>query len=265
MSNDRKDRAARAEQMRKEREKADKRQRNLITVAIVVIVIGLIAAAGWAVKTTSDQNAAETKAVTPPGSTKDYGVVYTPEDAGASAEALEENPEPVKVVLYEDLQCPVCRDFEAAYAADFEELVKSGEISIEYRLLNFLERNSANEYSTRAGSAALCAYTEGDPQKFVDTLTDLYANQPAEGPGVAGPSNQELLTRLNDNGVEGADSCVLGTKYGKWLDKATEQMQSQGVSGTPSVFVDGKQVEGEGGGVPQLDAIKAAIEKAKQA
>ena len=40
--------------MRKEREKADRKQRNLITLAIVAIVVALSRVGGYAVTTTSE-------------------------------------------------------------------------------------------------------------------------------------------------------------------------------------------------------------------
>lgn len=255
MSDSRQDRAARAEQMRLDRERADKRQRLLITAAIVVVLVALIAAAAFAVRNASTSDDAA-PVVTPPGTTSAFGVAYTPEDAGAST-SNSTDPDPVPVVLYEDLQCPACAYFMDQNGAALDKLVADGEITLEYRLLTFLKDRSANEYSSRAANAALCTYTEGGPSEFVELVDTLYANQPEEY--TAGPSNEALLKRVQDSGVQGADDCVLDERYVGWLDKATDQMDAAGVRGTPTVFVDGKALD-------ELDmaSIRQAISDARE-
>ncbi|MEH3033317.1 MAG: thioredoxin domain-containing protein [Aeromicrobium erythreum] len=255
MSNDRKQRAARAEQMRKEREKAEKRQRNVITIAILVVVVALVGLAFYAFNSYKS----ETDVIAPKGATKDYGVVYTPKDAGGQAKGT-----PVRVTIYEDMQCPVCKAFEQAYGATLDSMVKSGEIEIEYRLLSFLDRpgGSPNEYAKRAGSAALCAFVDGGPAKFKQVHDALYQNQPEEG--TEGPSNQELLDRVKAAGVTGADSCVLKARYAPWVDQANDAARDADVTGTPTVEVAGKKVEGAQGGVPTMDRIQQAIAAAKK-
>jgi protein-disulfide isomerase len=260
VSNERQQRAARAEQMRKEREKADRRQRNLITVAIVVVVLALIAVGGYAIKSTSDSRAKETAVVTPKGATDDHGVEFTAVDAGG-----EPASDPVKVILYEDLQCPVCRAFEQANGAFLDEAVKNGDISIEYRLLAFLDRASPNQYSSRAGSAALCAFESGGGEAYKKATNVLWANQPQEN--TAGPEDAALVDTLDQAGVSGSDveSCVLKGKFIPWLKAATEASRDDKVNATPWVVIDGQVVTGANKGAPQLPDLQKAIEAAKSA
>jgi len=260
VSSERQQRAARAEQMRREREKADRRQRNLITVAIVVVVLALIAVGAYAVKSTSDARAKETDVVTPKGATDDHGVEFTAEDAGG-----EPASDPVKVILYEDLQCPVCRAFEQANGAFLDEAVKNGDISIEYRLLTFLDRASPNQYSSRAGSAALCAFESGGGEAYKKATNLLWANQPQENS--AGPEDAALVDTLDQAGVSGdaVETCVLQGKFIPWLEEATEASRDAKVNGTPWVVVDGKKVEGANQGVPQVTDLQKAIDAAKSA
>ncbi|MGH3457505.1 DsbA family protein [Aeromicrobium sp.] len=260
MTNERQQRAARAEQMRKEREKADRKQRNLITVAIVVVVLALVIAGGWAIKTTSDSRAQETDVITPKGATEDFGVVYDAEAAGG-----EPASDAVEVVLYEDFQCPVCKSFEQANGAYLDEAVKKGEITIEYRIIAFLDRASQNEYSSRAGSAAMCAQESGGVEAYKQVSNLLFANQPAEG--TAGPEDPALVETLNQAGVTGeaAEQCVVTGRFIPWIEKATEASRDAKVEGTPTVLIDGKKVQGAQGGVPQLPDLQKAIDAAKTA
>jgi len=261
VTNGREERVTRAEQMRKDRERAEKRQRNLITVAIVGIVVALIAVAAVAFKMESDKRAANTKLIPPAGATQDYGVVYTPKDAGGTAKK-----DVVRVVIYEDMQCPICQRFEQANGQYLADAVKKGEIEVEYRFVAFLDDLGAspNEYSRRASNAVLCAREEGGPKQFKQLHFLLYANQPEEK--TLGPEDNELVESAVSVGVKqaAAESCILKHRYVPWLEKATEAMNSAKVTGTPTVRVDGKDVKGTGGGIPTMLDIQKAVDAAQK-
>src|SRR5215218_5469902 len=104
---------------------------------------------------------------------------------GAEAEAGK----PVKVVLYIDFICPVCKNFEAQYNEKLTSLRNEGKISVEYRALGFLDSRSTTNYSSRAANAAACVVNES-PEKYSDFVNALFDKQPAEGG--AGLSDDEL-------------------------------------------------------------------------
>lgn len=260
MSNDRQNRAARAEQMRKEREKADRKQRNLISVGIVVVVIALIAIGGYGIKSASDANKVETKLTTPANVNDDYGIVYNQEAATGSAPAADA-ADPVKVVLYEDFLCPGCGALEQTAGSFLSGAVESGEIEIEYRPYSFLLTQSTNEYSQRAWNAATCVYNEGGAKAFKDFHDILFANQPEEG--TAGPEDPELIDFAEQAGVTGIDSCVNKQTYKRWIEDARENGVKDGVSGTPTIRIDGKDVSGANDTIASVADIQAAIDAAK--
>lgn len=253
VANERQERAARAEQMRKEREKADRKQRNLISVAIVTIVVALIAVGGYAVKKASDENGTNTTLVAPKNVNDDYGFTYDAEDAGGTA-----GKNPVEVILTEDFQCPACQSFEQQSGAFLNDLVKKGEITIEYRPISFLDSQSGNEYSSRALNAALCVLDEGGIQKYKSMHDLLYATQPAEG--TVGPDDKALIESAKTAGVTGIDSCVLSKKFGPWIEDAYDNLADDGFKGTPWVRIGGKDVE-----VPTPAGLQQAIDAAKKA
>ncbi|MEV7395773.1 thioredoxin domain-containing protein [Aeromicrobium sp. NPDC092404] len=248
MSNDRQQRAARAEQMRKEREKADRKQRNLITVGIVVVVVALIAVGGWAVKKEADKNETNKELITPPGVTKDYGVEYTTEVATGKPAS-----NPVKVVAYEDFQCPACRSFEEQSGAFLEDAVAKGDITVEYRPISFLDRASnGNKYSSRSASAAMCVMEESGPKKFKEMHAALFASQPEEG--TDGMPDSGLIDMAKQVGVTGIDTCIKTERFVPWIVDATEASRAADVSATPTIQVDGKTVE-----TPTPENLQAAI------
>ena len=247
MSNERQQRAARAEQMRKEREKADRKQRNLITVGIVVVVVALIAVAGFAIKQTNDKNKTVEDVINPVHVTKDYGIDYTTEVAtGKPATA------PVKVIAYEDFQCPACLNFEQQSGAFLADAVAKGDITVEYRPLAFLDRSSnGNRYSSRSGSAAMCVLDKSGVKAFKKMHDVLYANQPEEN--TAGPEDAELIADATQGGVTGIDASLPEQLYAPWVRKAKAAAFDDGHTGTPTILIDGKSI------APTQADIRAAI------
>nr|MCW2728203.1 hypothetical protein [Aeromicrobium sp.] len=261
MSNERQQRAARAEQMRKEREKADRKQRNVISIAIVVVVVALIAIGGWGIKAASDDNKLESKLTTPANVNKDYGIVFNQEAATGTAPAADA-AEPVKVLLYEDFLCPGCGALEQTAGPFLQSAVESGEIEIEYRPYSFLLQQSTNEYSQRAWNAAVCVYDKGGAKAFKDYHDLLFANQPEEG--TAGPEDPELIDFAQQVGVTGIDTCVNKQTFGRWVEDAREKGQKDGVTGTPTIRIDGKDVSGANNTIASVADIQAAITAAKK-
>lgn len=245
--------------MRKEREKAERRQRNIITLGIVVVVLALVGLGGYAYNSTKSAHEQVTDVVTPKGTTKDNGVMYAPEDAGGKTSSGT-----VKVVLYEDFQCPGCLAFERADGAFVDDAVKKGDITVEYRMISFLDRSSLNKYSSRSGSAGLCAFEAGGAKAFKKVHDLFYANQPQEN--TAGPENPALVESLKQAGVTGSavESCVLKGKFIPWLKQATKDAGKDGVTGTPTVRIGGKTVSGANNTIPRIADLQKAIAAARK-
>ena len=144
---------------------------------------------------------------------------------------------PVKVVAYIDFICPVCKNFETQYNETLTNLRNEGKITVEYRPLGFLDRQSTTNYSSRAANAAACVVNES-PEKYAEFVNVLFENQPAEGG--AGLSDDDLKNMATDIGAD-IDSCVDEKTYRPWVKYTTQQAAAIGVTGTPTVFVDGQQ------------------------
>jgi protein-disulfide isomerase len=173
---------------------------------------------------------------------------------GAEAEAGK----PVKVVLYIDFICPVCKNFEAQYNETMTSLRNEGKISVEYRPLGFLDSRSTTNYSSRAANAAACVVNES-PEKYSDFVNALFEKQPAEGG--AGLPDSELKKMATDIGAKSIDKCVDDKTYRPFVKYTTQEASAIGVTGTPTVFVDGKQWgKGESAQTPFEQFLTAAID-----
>ncbi|MGY2743698.1 DsbA family protein [Arthrobacter sp. UYCu723] len=185
----------------------------------------------------------------------------TPPAAVTAPGAEPEAGKPVKVVLYVDFICPVCKSFETQYNESLTKLRNEGKITVEYRPLGFLDTRSTTNYSSRAANAAACVVNES-PEKYADFVNALFEKQPAEGgPGL---SDSELKKMAADVGAKSIDKCVDDKTYRPYVKYSTQEASAIGVTGTPSVFVEGKQWgKGDSAQTPFEEFLTAAIDAKK--
>jgi protein-disulfide isomerase len=262
--------------------KKDKRNKLLIGWGIVVAVVAIIAIVALVVTTTMRNNApVADQGPTPANGNVHGGItllanteVAKLEPATVDAASVGEPPEtapaevvapgaeaeagkPVKVVLYSDFICPVCKNFEAQYNEQLTSLRNEGKISVEYRALGFLDNRSSTNYSSRAANAAACVVNES-PEKYAEFVDSLFANQPAEGG--AGISDNDLKKMATDIGAKPIDTCIDDKTYRPFVKFTTKQAAAIGVTGTPTVFVDGQQWgKGASAQTPFPEFLQAAI------
>jgi protein-disulfide isomerase len=277
----------RARQIREAQLKKDKRNKLLIGWGIVVAVVAILSVIALVVTTNIRNNAPIADQGPTPANANIHGGVTLlantdvvksapatvnvadlpaapaspPADITAPGTQAEAG-KPVKVVLYIDFICPVCKNFEATYGDKLTSLRNEGKISVEYRPLGFLDSRSTTNYSSRAANAAACVVNES-PEKYSDFLNALFDKQPAEGS--AGLSDNDLKKLATDVGAKSIDQCVDNKTYRPYVKYTTQEAAAIGISGTPTVFVDGKQYgKGDSAQTPFDQYLQAAIDaKAK--
>ena len=173
----------------------------------------------------------------------------------ANGSAIVLNPGAAKVLdVWEDPQCPVCKNFENANGDYIESLVRDKKATVRFHVLSFL-----GDESVRAANASFCAADEG---QYLDFHHALYAVQsPLENSGFW--SNQKLIDIANKIGIKStkfADCVNKGSKIA--VVKANyDSMSKFGVQGTPTVFINGKLWERKSPDF-NLAEFKAAVEAA---
>jgi protein-disulfide isomerase len=243
---------AKARELREKRAQGEKRKRLLVTIGSVIggaaLVAGVIAG-GFVVANTTNTNAENAKKV--PANTTELGGILL--GKGLKPTTTEEAKKGNQIVIYQDYQCPICKYFEDPNSNQIKTWVESGEATIEFHPISFLDGQSLNEYSSRATNAALCVANE-QPEKFFDVNTALYANQPEENS--AGPSDSELKATLSGAGVEmtpDIKTCIDQKRYSKYIEnRTTEAFSKPAVTGTevpggtPYILVNGNLYDWEG-------------------
>jgi protein-disulfide isomerase len=221
------------EQIARER----RRRRTLWTSVAAVVVLAVAGLIGWSIYAgqRSDGYTAPTGA----------------NDAGTGIVA---GSGPVTVDVYEDFICPGCKQFEQASGPTLDTLVEQGKIRVVYHPVAYLNRFSTTEYSTRSSAASGCAAESG---RFRDYAKALFERQPPEGG--AGLSDEELTEIAAGVGIDrdGFASCLREGTFKPWAEHVTEEASRDGITGTPSVLVDGEPVRN-----PTPEAITAAVEAA---
>lgn len=154
------------------------------------------------------------------------------------------NPDaPVTVQVVEDFQCPVCQQFESIAGDLLDGYAEGDDVKVEYRGIAFLDRMSSTRYSSRALNASACVMGEGE-KVWREFHRQLFLQQPPEGGD--GLPDSELAIIAADAGADrdAVTSCIDDEKYRVWVANTTDASGEDGVTGTPTVFVDGKKLDG---------------------
>jgi protein-disulfide isomerase len=144
------------------------------------------------------------------------------------------NPGQAKVIdIWEDPQCPVCKNFEDAMGDYIDSLIREKKATVRFHVLSFL-----GDESVRAANASFCAADEG---QYLDFHKALYTVQsPLENSGFW--SNETLVAIGNKIGIKSDKftKCVNDGEKVALVQANYESMQKFGVQGTPTVFINGK-------------------------
>ena len=181
-----------------------------------------------------------------------------PANVDGAVIAVGSSDAPVTVDLYEDFQCPNCKAFEDATGSTLAELVADGTVQARYHGMAFLDTSANDQYSTRALNAAAVVVAAGGPDAFQTFHDLLYANQPTEGG--SGLTDDQLIAYAAQAGASGSsvEREIRDLTYGDWVTTSTDQASKDGVTGTPTVVVDGQELA-------ELtpDALTAAVTAAR--
>ena len=197
----------------------DKVTRNLVIgmVALVVVVGASFSYFGSKGSTTAAIPASVSK-------TDGYGIVFN-----------ADVPNVPTIDIYEDFQCPVCARFAGINGITIEKAIEEKKAKVVYHTLSFLGTESV-----LAANAAACA---ADEDRFLAFHKAFYANQPAEN---AGATNATFLKALGASIGITSDkfaTCVDTGGYSDWVKNVAEAGAKANVNSTPTVFVNGKEID----------------------
>jgi protein-disulfide isomerase len=150
------------------------------------------------------------------------------------------NPKAV-VSFYEDFLCPACGNFERTYGPTVSKLIDIGAIAADYSMVSILDNPKNQNYSSRAGAAALCVADES-MDAFRRFRTALFSTgiQPDER-GTSFPDNAKLIELAREAGVAGkVPDCI---NSGKYLSRVTGEAAAANINSTPTIKINGENYE----------------------
>lgn len=208
------------------------KKKDNVTRNLVIGMISLVVLVGVTVSFTTNQS--NQNAINPSSVQKSegYGIVFNGD--------LTNVP---KIDIWEDFQCPVCRDFEAINGSQIKQWIEEKKVKAVFHPLSFIgaiNPYSSNESALMANAAA-CASDEG---KFLQYHLALYANQAsAENSGKW--NTQELIKLGLDLGFNSPKfaECVSTGKYQDWVRNVATDGANKNVNSTPTVFINGKEID----------------------
>lgn len=228
--------------MSKREELRDRRRqeqrRRILSLALVIAGLGAITAGLLILPN-----------LTPVGEFEQIDDRPRPNSAGTTMGAADA---PVVIELFEDFQCPACRQFNQQSEQLLEqEFVETGIVRLVFRQYPFIGRESE-----LASNASLCAADQGQFWQYHDML---FANQIGEN--VGSYTERRLVAFAESLGLDTGtfESCLQAEIHQAEIDADRALGVEYGISGTPSIIINGTQFAK--GFVPSYEQLKAQIEQ----
>lgn len=161
----------------------------------------------------------------------------------------------VEIIAFEDLKCPACRNFEESIFPRLEQdFIETGKAK--FRFVNFAIPLGPD--SVTAAIAGECVF-EQDPEAFWTYKTVLYRLQGPESQRWATPSRLTDIAKeyVPEVDADALRSCIDEERYAEQVQAERAMGVAAGVTGTPSIFVNGVKVDNF-----SYDNISAAINTA---
>lgn len=230
-------------QERREKMQRQQQRQRLITIGLIMLGAALVV---FAVIWPQLRPVGEIVTVTP---------AALPDADGLS---LGDPNAPVTIDVFEDFQCPACQRFtENTEPLIIQNLVASGQARYVFHNYPFLDGNGAGSTgeSDQAANAAMCA---NEQDKFWEMHSILYANWNGENQGAFSSRRLQAMAESLELDLDAFNSCFNSNKYEAEIQADFDLGGQMGVSGTPTVFVNGQRV-GEPRQVPSYQEIADAV------
>ncbi|MFI7634610.1 DsbA family protein [Nonomuraea sp. NPDC049400] len=145
------------------------------------------------------------------------------------------------VDIYEDFQCPACKELERVSGQTFKNLAAEGKAKVVYHPITIFSQEPTKSNSVRAGAAARCV---ADGKQWMAFHELLFQNQPSETE--AGFTPDQLKSWGKQAGVSAPDfdQCVTtGKNSDAQLSYSKKVIDAQKINHTPTVKLNGTEID----------------------
>jgi protein-disulfide isomerase len=175
-----------------------------------------------------------------------------------NGQSLGDPNAPVKIDAYIDYQCPSCKGYAENIELEvIEKYVPSGDVYYTFRHFPFLDNNAVRKESDQAANASMCA---GEQGRFWDYHDILFANWNGENQNAFSDKRLVAFAETLGLDLDTFNQCFQANTYKDAIESDIAAGIMKGVTGTPSVFVNGEQLTP--GYVPSFEQISQAVDAA---
>jgi protein-disulfide isomerase len=205
------------------------KKRRISPGIIVVIVLVLALGGGVGVQYWRSHSKVEVSSNGRPEPT----VIQGPGTTGKGVTVGKEGAK-AHIDIYLDFRCPHCAEFEERTGATVDKLVQDGTATLTYWPLTFVNPDA----SPRLANAFAAAAANGKALSYAD---EMYADFSKSW------TTDQLIQLGQQLGVDDAkfEQAVRDNTYGSWLESVSKAADDRGVSGTPTVYVNDKQLDAD--------------------
>jgi protein-disulfide isomerase len=210
--------------MREQQARRDRQRERTVRYGVAVAIVAAVAIIAVAV--VSSRGGDDGTLVVPTAVAQGNGQDVPTSSGGI---LVGDKSAPVTIDYWMDFLCPHCKEFEDVNAATIDQLIESGQANVVYHPLTF----TGGTYSTRANNAFACAANIGKGTEFVNAA---FAAQQQWATG-------SLVDLGEQAGIGGSyASCVRDSPYNAWSSNVKASARDFNISGTPTVFINGKEL-----------------------
>lgn len=167
---------------------------------------------------------------------------------------LGEEDAPVTVVEFSDYQCPHCKRFHESVLPRLKEnYIDTGQVKLYSMNFAFLGPGSET-----AAIGAECVYEEGGTEAYQEYSDAVYNRQNQLGNNASSLVIDVATSAANSSG-SGLEQCITDRQTIPEVQQDLQQGQANNVQGTPTIFVDGRQLSSYDYGTVSA-AIEAALD-----
>lgn len=234
---------------KKRRTLLDRLRPYAIGVTAMVVVFGVSAVIGAHVRGNKDTKVSEPSgavaAARPPTAAPTDGASPSPTAGSGPKLGIPVHPTvPVTVTVYEDLRSPDSKAFHEEYEAMFQQLLTTGQVQFQYRLVTASDKQYGGTGALVAANAAACAQDQGRFSAFVG---EVWKHQPTD-PKDDALSSEKLMKKLAAKAgrikTASFDPCVEQRDHEGWVDSSQQDFAAAGHGAVPVVEINGAVVKG---------------------
>ncbi|GII58596.1 hypothetical protein Pth03_69850 [Planotetraspora thailandica] len=143
--------------------------------------------------------------------------------------------------VYEDYQCPYCKEFEQGNGKVARDQAVQGRLALVIHPMTVFTDSPMRENSDRALRASICVT---NPRRWLAYHDALYSAQPLEvdDGGFAVP---DLVDLAAETGIPTGDfaDCITSEETAAKARMLSRQAQADEVTGTPTIRLDGQDID----------------------